>query len=82
MYLSVARIQEGLIAVVGGFNNSNTILDTNEVYNHASNSWSSKAAMPTSRGDLGTARIRDGLIAALGGSNNISYLSTNEVYSY
>jgi N-acetylneuraminic acid mutarotase len=67
----------GLIYAIGGADSS--FLNTVEVYNPASNSWSTAAPMPTARYDLAAADI-NGLVYAIGGYNNSS-LNAVEQYS-
>jgi N-acetylneuraminic acid mutarotase len=71
----------GLVYAIGGSNGVGSPLNTVEVYNPASNSWSTAASMPTARFGLAAATV-NGLIYAVGGYNGSpSGLFAAEVYN-
>ncbi|GIV28885.1 MAG: hypothetical protein KatS3mg027_2699 [Bacteroidia bacterium] len=75
----------GKIYAIGGYRfdsyyGFHYFLSTNEEYDPASNTWTTKAPMPTARADLAAASSGDGKIYAIGGWNGSYYLSTNEEY--
>jgi N-acetylneuraminic acid mutarotase len=77
---------DGLIYVFGGSPSvgSGTALSTVEAYNPATDTWSSRASMPTARLGLAVATGSDGHIYAIGGeslgSNAVLCLATVEMY--
>jgi hypothetical protein len=73
------------IYAIGGWNGA--FLSTNEVFNPATNTWSSLAPMPTPREGLAGAAapcpggtIAAGCVFVFGGDNNSGILNTVEVY--
>jgi autotransporter-associated beta strand protein len=78
---SSGGVINGLLYVVGGYNSSETsVVGTLEVYDPVSNSWTTKAAMPTARAYL-SVEVLNGILYAVGGVNNNSvYLNTVEAY--
>jgi N-acetylneuraminic acid mutarotase len=68
----------GKIYVVGGYNGS-SYLNTLEVYDPATDTWSTKANMPTARGYLAVGVV-NGKIYAVGGYDGNNNLSTVEEY--
>src|SRR5439155_526290 len=54
-------------------------LATVEAYDPASNTWTTKASMPTARGGLGVAVV-NGVLYAVGGEDGASLLATVEAY--
>jgi len=77
-YLAGEDVINGLLYVVGGYNNS-TELATLEVYNPATNTWATKAPMPTPRHQMAVGDI-DGLLYVAGGYDN-GTVGTLEVYN-
>jgi hypothetical protein len=70
----------GVLYAVGGNNGDNSGLTTVEAYDPTSDTWTSKASMPTSRYALGVAVV-NGILYAVGGHNtNIGSLATVEAY--
>ena len=72
-YLAAGAVG-GKIYAIGGFGNNTTLnVDTSlkvvEEYNPASNTWTTKAPMPTTRSDLAAAEV-GGKIYAIGGYPN------------
>ena len=65
----------GIVYAIGGADTSasstNPHLSTVEAYNPASNSWSSKAALPTARSGLAATAV-NGIIYVIGGDNAIA----------
>lgn len=59
------------IYVVGGIDSSLTVLGTNQVYDTASNKWSTATAMPTPRWDP-SAAVVNGILYMIGGNSTIS----------
>jgi hypothetical protein len=68
----------GVLYAVGGANN-NFYFRTVEAYDPATNSWSTKAPMPTSRYMLG-AGVGNGVLYAVGGYGNAGHLGTVEAF--
>jgi N-acetylneuraminic acid mutarotase len=64
---------------IGGFL-PNAYSGSTQVYNPGNNSWSTGAAMPTPRADLGIAVIND-VLYAIGGYDGTNWLSTVEQYN-
>jgi len=70
---------DGLIYAIGGNSGSNIV--TVEAYNPATNTWTTRASMPTGRVGLGAASA-GGLIYAIGGDSSTgTQLTTVEAYS-
>jgi hypothetical protein len=65
------------IYVIGGTDGA--VLDANEVYDPATNSWASKRKLPTARRYLAAAVVND-KIYAIGGATNVTGLKTNTEY--
>jgi N-acetylneuraminic acid mutarotase len=80
--LAAATGPDGQLYAFGGTNFVAGIhgLNTAEAYDPVTNSWTTKASMPTPREDLAAATAPDGRIFAFGGLNNSSILSTTEAY--
>ena len=70
----------GKIYVVGGSNGTTFNTTTNECYDIASDSWSSKTSLPTGRGDVEKAPVIDGKAYFIGGYNSSSNTAVLEVY--
>jgi len=68
----------GRIYAIGGFNGY-SVLDVNEEYDPATDSWATKSPMPTERVALGVGVFGDE-IYAIGGLQSLYALSTNEMY--
>jgi N-acetylneuraminic acid mutarotase len=83
-FLGVAVVN-GKIYAIGGGNNGNTtargptLLNVNEEYDPATNTWTTKTPMPTARQFFGIAVYKN-KIYCIGGSTNGPRLATNEVY--
>ena len=86
--MQTARVQLGVAVVngriyaIGGENNSAAgpnVLSVNEVYDPATNTWTTKEPMPTARHSFGIA-VYQNKIYCIGGSLNGPYLAVNEVY--
>src|SRR6266478_2526027 len=69
----------GKIYAMGGFGVSSMVLDTVEVYDPISNSWSTATSMPTARAALAATAV-NGKICAIGGFNGGGVLNAVEVY--
>jgi streptogramin lyase/N-acetylneuraminic acid mutarotase len=80
--LAAAAGPAGRIYAIGGRGTDTTTLevDTVEVYDPATNRWSTAAHMPTARYGLAAVTGQDGRIYAIGGFNSSGYLGTVEVY--
>jgi N-acetylneuraminic acid mutarotase len=71
---------DGTIYAIGG--EGAGILNTVEAYNPVTNSWSTKAAMPTARTALAASAGTDGTIYAIGGVNSAQQpVNTVEAYN-
>lgn len=66
-FLLAAGVDNGILYAVGGWYNAQ-VLTTVEGYDPVSNTWSTKAPMPTPRGQLGVAAV-DGILYAVGGAD-------------
>jgi N-acetylneuraminic acid mutarotase len=72
-----------LAGVFGGVGSATNYLTTNEVYNYNTNTWATKAPMPTGRYNLAAAPLGTGLVGVFGGYGpGDTRLATNEVYNY
>jgi len=77
--LAVAVVN-GKIYAIGGIGTGGIILNTVEVYDPSTNSWSTAASMPTARWFLAAAAV-NGKLYAIGGGNSASIpFNTVEVY--
>lgn len=74
-------VTNGQIYVIGGQNNGSTptYYSTVQAYNPLTNSWTTKASMPTARSGL-AAVVVDGKIYAIGGEDGSYYYSRVEAY--
>jgi N-acetylneuraminic acid mutarotase len=87
--MQTARAQLGVAAVngkiyaIGGGNNSVTggpnVLNVNEEYDAATNTWTTREPIPTARHSFGIA-VYQNKIYCIGGSTNGPHLAVNEVY--
>ena len=77
--LAAAAI-DGKLYAVGGFNLSGFWLNTLEVYDPATNTWTTKASMPTSRREL-AAGVINGKLYAVGGTGDPTTLEVYEPFS-
>jgi N-acetylneuraminic acid mutarotase len=81
--LAVAVVNKKIYAIGGFLHTSNDAprdyLSTNEVYDPSTDSWSTKAPMPTPRAFFAAAVVNN-KIYIIGGFNNSGHISTNEVY--
>ncbi len=73
-----AGVIDGQLYVVGGHNGTNAV-NIMDVYNPATNTWATKASMPTARYGL-TAGVIEGKLYAVGGHDGTSVVNTVEVY--
>lgn len=70
----------GKIYAIGGWDSSSqNPTGLNEVYDSATNAWTTKPPMPTARSDVGAAAL-NGLIYVMGGSTVNAPVSTVETY--
>jgi len=83
-HIGLAAASNGKLYAVGGSTSGNsgvTALRTVEEYNPATNTWATRAPMPTGRYGLALAAASNGKLYAVGGRNSVnSYLSTVEEY--
>lgn len=75
--LGVAVV-DGKIYAIGG-SDGNSQLDTNEMYDPATNTWVSKQAMPTARSRFGIT-VFEKKIYVMGGADVNGFTDANEVY--
>lgn len=75
-----AASTDGKLHIVGGLDDSYSPLSTHNVYDPATNSWSSPTSLITARGNLAVVTGSDGLIYAIGGSAGSTSLTTVEAY--
>jgi len=80
-YGLTSQIYNGKIYCIGGVSNSGTNLDKVEIYDIASNTWTSGAVMLTARGYL-TSVLYNGKIYCIGGIDNNSGNYSNKVEIY
>jgi len=81
--LGLAKAGNGRLYAIGGRASSgdtSTPLATVEEYNPDTNSWATRASMPTPRERAGVVAGLDGKVYVIGGDNNGSLLATTEVY--
>ena len=69
---------ESLLYVIGGYNGTN-VLNTVDIFDPTTNTWTSGTNMPTARSHL-RAAVLNGKIYAIGGYNGTSYINTVEEY--
>ena len=79
--LAAVAVNGKIYAIGGQYSDGSNIyyLSTNEEYDPSTDSWTTKASMPTARSVLAAAAV-NGKIYAIGGYRPSSYLSTNEEY--
>jgi hypothetical protein len=68
----VATSVNGKIYAIGGTNAAGVILSTVEEYDPATDTWTTKANMPTARFALGVVTANNGKIYAIGGVNSLA----------
>jgi hypothetical protein len=76
-----AAVLEGQIYVVGGFNGSAIVTNT-QVYNPATNVWSTGVPLPTPLGDVASAVVNNVLYVIGGSGSTTGSPVTNTVYAY
>jgi N-acetylneuraminic acid mutarotase len=79
-----SAVINGVLYVVGGYSgnhNDRSVLSTLEAFDPASNTWSTKAPMPTARDFLAVAVV-NGMLYAMGGSTGTGQPWTDVVESY
>jgi N-acetylneuraminic acid mutarotase len=72
-------VVDGNIYAIGGHNWGNS-LDTNEMYDPATNNWTTKTSMPTPRTNFGIAVVENKIYAIGGETDGWVYTDVNEVY--
>lgn len=72
---------EGLIYVIGGYNDLNSELDLVESYNPVTNEWTTLAPLHTKRAYVGVAVLHDNIYAVGGSNEKNPALQTVERYS-
>jgi len=78
---SVAAVLEGQIYVLGGFNGSAIVADT-QVFDPATNVWSAGVPLPTPLGDASAAVVKNVLYIIGGTGSTSGSPTTNTVYAY
>lgn len=78
---SAAVAVGGLLVVVGGFDDTRTLLGQIAIYDPATNQWRTGASLPTPRDHL-TAQAVDGLVYAIGGRPRNANANFNVVEVY
>ncbi|MDB4930796.1 MAG: uncharacterized protein JWM10_3280, partial [Myxococcaceae bacterium] len=73
----VGTALDGRVAVFGGYNGA--YLGSTEVYDPATNAWTTRAAMPATAWALASATLTDGRMLAISGYNGVY---TSSVYAY
>ena len=63
----------------GGYNNDSPALNTVEAYDPRTDTWTTRAPMPTARFSLSTSAV-DGVMYAVGGMSNFTPLNVVEAY--
>jgi hypothetical protein len=79
--LGAGPLGSGLVGVFGGrpnLDNNWNDLAQNEVYDYYTNTWLTRAPMPTARSGTGVAELDYGVVAVVGGR----YSKVNEIYVY
>src|ERR1700737_4980598 len=66
----------GKIYVVGGITTGSTIIATSQVYNTATDKWTTAALLPTAATD-GTGAVVNGILYVIGGYNGTNTLNTD-----
>src|ERR1044071_5718360 len=81
-HLAIGEVN-GILYAVGGYKNRTCCPDpfiaTVEAYDPLTDTWTSKASMPTARGDFGVGVI-NGVLYAVGGQDSSGALATVEAY--
>lgn len=73
---------DGLIYVIGGFNETNTnIYNVTEAYNPLTNTWTTKAQMPQKTRGASVAKGLNGIIYVIGGTSGSAQLKTVQAYN-
>ncbi len=75
---TATRLLDGRLLVTGGFNGSDEI-NTAEIYDPGTDSWSSEMHMITARDAHTATRLDDGRVLVIGGYNG-AYLNSTEIY--
>jgi N-acetylneuraminic acid mutarotase len=79
---AVVADSTGKIYAIGGIDNAGRILNTVEVYDPATNTWTDKKALPTARFDLAATFGPDGKLYVIGGQTTPGHtVATVEVYT-
>jgi N-acetylneuraminic acid mutarotase len=82
-HLAIGEVN-GRLYAVGGYKSRTCCPDpfiaTVEAYDPATDTWTSKASMPTARGDFGVGVV-NGILYAVGGQNSSGALATVEAYN-
>jgi N-acetylneuraminic acid mutarotase len=65
--LGLAAVSNGKLYAIGGVNSADGAIATVEEYDPTTDSWASKAPMPTARSGLGLAAAGNGKLYAIGG---------------
>ena len=79
-HLSSAVVDGKLYAIGGRTSGPSGNLNANEAYDPSTNTWSTKAPMPTARGGLASADTINGNIYSFGGEAPTLVFNTNEKY--
>ncbi len=73
-------VVDNILYTIGGHDASGNHLTTVEAYDPVSDTWSTKAAMPTPRAHFGATEV-GGTIYVIGGDGEVSVINTNEAFT-
>ncbi len=77
---TATRLADGKVLAAGGFNSSNGILPSAEIYDPSTGTWAATGELSTARGDHTATLLDDGKVLIAGGGNFSGEVSTAELY--